>query len=171
MSVHARARGSRAGDTLWQCLNKVSTPACHPLALVPRPNPPVLGIPVEHPAPAGPHSTCSGNRGCPRAPFHPCSEGSPKLAFPLGKGKEPREGAEPAGEGSEPPWGSQGHDWLLLRCSRERERPCGDSLDALRGIPWAEIPAGSSELLPISADNSSCLARQALSLAVSLPSV
>lgn len=98
---------ARAGDMLWQCLNKVSRPGWDPLALVPCPSPPMLGIPVEHPAPAVPHSTCFGDRGCPSALCHTCGEGSPRLAFPLGKGKEPREGAEPAGEGSEPPWGSQ----------------------------------------------------------------
>lgn len=57
--------------------------------------------------------------------------------------------------------GSQGQDWPFSRCSRERARPCGDSLDALRGIPQAENPASSSKLLPILADNSSYLARQA----------
>lgn len=156
MSVHARAHGSRAGDTLWQCLNEVSTPAWDPLALFPRPSPPMLGISLEHPAPAGPHSTCSGNRGAPVPPSTPVVRAAPSWHSLWERGRS--QGRVQSLQ--ERAVNHQGHNWLLLRCSREKARPCGDSLDALRGIPQAENPAGSSKLLPISADSSSCLARQ-----------
>lgn len=117
------------------------------------------------------HSTCFENSGCPSALFHTRSEGSTKLAFPLEKGKEPREGAEPSGEAVNHPGGtgSQGQD---SRCSREREQ---DPVET----PWMLSGASHRQKILLG-EASACLSLlitaptwpgRPLSLAVSLPSV
>lgn len=149
---------ARAGDMLWQCLDKVSRPGWNPLALVS----------LAHPLPCWASQWNTQPQQCPTAPA-------------LGRGGAPMPSATPMVRAA-PGWHSlwergrsqgrvqslqeravnlPGDPRLLSRCSRERARPCGNSLDAFRGIPQAEIPAGSSKLLPIFADKCSCWARQA----------
>lgn len=148
---------ARAGDMLWQCLRQGFQIWVAPHGTCPFPVPSNAGHPTQLQQCSTAPALGTASAPVPSSTLLMRAAPNWHSLWESGRSQGRVQRLQERGVNHPGGTGSQGQDWPFSRCSRERARPCGDSLDALRGIPQAENPASSSKLLPILADNSSLL--------------